>query len=106
MFHSTTAGVEMKHLFSIALAALAASGTAIAEPVRFAATCSGSETVKVGDQPLKTLPYALAFSADLQRRLYCYDRCKREDTYSIADGSADPVRLADFALAGEMRRLT
>jgi len=68
-------------------------------------SCAGTETVQVGAQPPKTLPYLLNFSADLSSRLYCYDKCVREQTYKISDAGSNPIKLADVDGAGQTRRL-
>jgi hypothetical protein len=73
---------------------------------RIAETCAGTETVQVGAQPAKTLPYALSFSADLKSGAYCYDACGKGQTYPIADAAARPIKLADLDRGGQVRRLT
>src|SRR4051812_28073135 len=90
-----------------AILLLAASAAAAAAPEpRFAGTCTGSETVQVGDGPAQSAPFAVAFSADLPRGRICYDKCKIEQTYEIADAVSDPIRFADVNSAGQTRRIT
>jgi len=72
-------------------------------------TCSGTETVQVGTQPPKTARYALTFSANLKTKSYCYDTCRRDQTYAISDVASDPIKLADLdaddGQAGSQKRL-
>lgn len=68
--------------------------------------CTGTETVQVGTQPPRTLAYSLNFSADLVSKSYCYDKCRREQTYAISDATSNPLKLADLDRGGQTRRLT
>lgn len=70
--------------------------TGAASPDRFGEICSGSETVTVGSQPPRTLPYDLSFSADLAAGRYCYDKCGPAQSFAIANAHAAPIRLADL----------
>jgi hypothetical protein len=67
--------------------------------------CTGTETVQIGARPAKTVPYALTFSADLKSGVYCYDRCGKDQSYTIADPAARPIKLADIDRSGTVRRL-
>ena len=91
---------------SLALIALLAIANAPVPSERIAEACTGTETVQIGAQPAKTLPYTLTFSSDLKRGSYCYDACGRDQTYPIADAKAQPIKLADLDGAGQIRHLT
>lgn len=73
---------------------------------RIAESYSDTETVQVGAQPARTLPYALTFSADLKGRAYCYDACGKDQTYPISDPASQPIKLADLDREGQVRRIT
>ncbi len=90
----------------VLVAALAMMTGAANAADRFGETCRGTETVRVGDQPARTLPYALAFSADLAAGTYCTAGCGRDQSYAIADPRSQPIRLADLDRAGQIRHLT
>ena len=68
-------------------------------------SCTGSETVQVGGQAPKTLPYSITFSADLSTKSYCYDKCGPGQTYPISDVTSEPIKLADLDAGGQTRRL-
>lgn len=91
----------------IALSPLAFLLLAAAPPPsdRFGETCSGTETVTIGSQPPRTLPYTLAFSADLGVRRYCYDACGAGQSFAIADATTTPIRLADLDRGSQSRHL-
>lgn len=91
---------------SLALIALLAIANAPVPSERIAEACAGTETVQIGAQPAKTLPYTLTFSADLKRGSYCYDACGKDQTYPIADAKAQPIKLADLDRGGQVRHLT
>ncbi|KQM22162.1 hypothetical protein [Novosphingobium sp. Leaf2] len=72
----------------------------------FGEVCTGTETLKVGDQPGRTLPYTLTFSADLITGYYCYGPCGPAQTFAISDARSDPLILANLNRAGQVRRIT
>lgn len=93
-------------LTAMALALVSIGPTSVFAADRVAERCSGTETVQVGTQPPQTLAYSLNFSADLVRKSYCYDKCRREQTYAISDATSNPMKLADLDRGGQTRRLT
>jgi hypothetical protein len=68
-------------------------------------SCSGVETLRLGEQVKTDVPYALVFSADLSTRTYCYDRCGPDQTYAIAQISTNSLDLADVDRGGQVRHL-
>lgn len=101
-FDHSVETIDMRYaLFAFALAALGA--TAASGPDQFGESCSGTETVQVGANAPKVVPYALKFSADLAAGYYCYAQCKPQQTYAIKDHTSDPIKLAD--LRGNQDRL-
>lgn len=94
----------MSKLLIASLALATASATSAASQDQIGETCSGSETVRIGDQAPKTLPFSVSFSADLAKRRYCYGQCGPGQSFAIADAAADPIQLAN--LRGEQTRLT
>lgn len=93
-------------LIAMALALVSIGPTSVFAADRVAERCTGTETVQVGTQPPQTLAYSLNFSADLVRKSYCYDKCRREQTYAISDATSNPMKLADLDRGGQTRRLT
>jgi hypothetical protein len=96
----------MTATISVALIAALAITEASVPSGTIAEACSGTETVQIGAQPAKTVPYSLTFSADLKGGSYCYDACGKDQTYPIADPGARPIKLADLDRAGQVRHLT
>lgn len=102
--HSVEA-VDMRYAFC-ALALLALGSTSAAGQDQFGESCSGTETIQVGANAPKVVPYALKFSADLAAGYYCYAECKPQQTYAIKDQMSDPIRLADVRGGNQSRLLT
>ncbi|WP_179505095.1 MULTISPECIES: hypothetical protein [unclassified Sphingomonas] len=90
----------------ILLSLLAFAPIAAHAAPRLDEACSGSETLQVGTQAPRTLPYALTFHADLLAGTYCYDRCTANETYPIAQRHAVPIRLADVSWPSQQRWIT
>jgi len=93
--------VRLASIFAFMLAA----APALAQQT-FGETCTGSETVQVGSQSPKTLPYMLTFSVDLKARSYCYDVCGKDQSFPISDPESNPIKLANIDLTGTVRHLT
>jgi hypothetical protein len=87
-----------------ALALLAATAAHATDDIGEA--CTGTETLKIGTQPERTVPYALTFSADLTAGSYCYGKCGPDQTYPIASSASDPIKLADLDKGGQVRHIT
>jgi hypothetical protein len=93
-------------LIALALVLVSIESTSAFAADEIGERCTGTETVQVGTQPPRTLAYSLNFSADLVRKSYCYDKCRREQTYAISDATSNPMKLADLDRGGQTRRLT
>jgi len=91
--HSVGAFTKMTAL-ALTLALTSSNSANAAD--KFAEICSGTETLQVGTQPPKKLPYTLTFSADLTTKSYCYDVCDPDQAYAISDSSSQPIKLSDF----------
>ncbi len=90
----------------IVLPAYAVLLAAAAPPAaQFGETCTGTETVSLGDEPPRTAAYALTFSADLGAARYCYDACSPGQSFAIADAASAPVKLADLDRGGQSRHI-
>lgn len=98
-------GNPMK-LVALAVALVSIGSTSAFAADKVGERCAGTETVQVGTQPPRTLAYSLDFSADLASKSYCYDKCRREQTYAISDATSNPIKLADLDHSGQTRRLT
>ena len=96
----------MSATMSLALIATLAFGGQPVPSGRIAEACSGTETVQIGTQPAKTVPYAITFSADLAGKRYCYDACGKDQTYPISDPLSQPIKLADLDRGNQVRRIT
>lgn len=92
-------------LIALALALVSIGPTSVFAADRVAERCTGTETVQIGTQLPRTLAYSLDFSADLVRKSYCYDKCRREETYPISDATSNTLKLADLDRGGQRRRL-
>ena len=69
-------------------------------------TCSGTETVQLGVDAPKVVPYTLTFSADLASGYYCYAECRPDQTYAIKDSKSDPIKFADLNAGSQTRLIT
>ena len=79
---------------------------AAAPPTQLARRCTGSETVQVGDQKPRKVPYALTFSVDLAARRYCYGVCGPEQTFPMpARQPSGRIVLAAFDIPAQARNL-
>jgi hypothetical protein len=92
-------------LIVLALTLVSIGSTSAFAPDKVSESCTGTETVQIGAQLPKTLPYSLDFSADLSSKSYCYDKCDRAETYAISDATSNPIQLADLDGGGQTRRL-
>jgi hypothetical protein len=95
-----TAPIAAALLIILPAAAVPATGD------RIGALCSGSETVRVGAQPPRKLPYQIALSIDLAHGTYCYGACGKDQTYPVSATSGSRIKLSDVDAAGQSRRLT
>jgi hypothetical protein len=98
----------MRVLKSLLCAALlATAGAASAEDsAKFSVACKGSEKLRIGSEPERKVPFALTLSVDLEKKLYCYAACTREQTYPIADAAASPIMLANVSQPAQSRETT
>jgi hypothetical protein len=103
--HLILSGVTMKLVILVSALALCGASSASASD-QFGEICTGTETVQVGTQAPKSVPYTLTFSADLRAGSYCYDKCGSDQTYIVSNSSSDPVKLADLSSGGQERMLT
>jgi hypothetical protein len=87
------------------LAILFLLGAATRGPDRFGESCTGSESVRVGSQAERHLPFHIELSIDLTKNAYCYAQCGRQQSFRIADASSVPIKLADSGAPGQARRL-
>lgn len=88
-----------------ALMAAALIGAA-SPPDHVARRCTGTETVQVGTQKPRTVPYALTFSADLGARRVCYGSCAAEQTFVLpAPSGKGALMLAAIETPAQGRRL-
>lgn len=69
-------------------------------------TCTGTETVQIGANAPKVVPYTLTFSADLAAGYYCYAECRPGQTDAITDSHSDPIKLADLNAGSQIRLIT
>ncbi|MHA6721095.1 hypothetical protein ACX40Y_16810 [Sphingomonas sp. RS6] len=92
----------------IALALAFAAPPADAAADRIGETCTGTETVRVGNRRAQLVPYTLDFSADLKAQSWCYGGCGPHQTFAIARSDDSAVQLADVNAAsiepGDQRR--
>lgn len=72
---------------------------------QIAENCSGTETIQVGENPARVVPYTLTFSADLAAGYYCYADCRPQQTYRIADRTSNPIKLANLNAGSQIRRI-
>jgi hypothetical protein len=94
----------------LAFALMSTGSTAAVATNKIGETCNGTETVQIGTQAPKVVPYSLTFSADLTAKSYCYDRCGPDQTYPISDSTSNPIKLADLnaddgQVGGQKRRI-
>lgn len=75
-------------------------------PDRFGESCTGSESVQVGQRIEKNVPFHIELSIDLRTNSYCYGACGKGQSYPIADLSSSRIKLADARVPNQMRRLT
>jgi hypothetical protein len=58
---------------------------------QIAESCSGTETIQVGENATRVVPYTLTFSADLAAGYYCYADCRPQQTYRIDDRTSNQI---------------
>ena len=95
----------MKTVLIAGLSVLLAGAAQTPPSPQFGESCRGSETIRIGTAPPRTVPYKLDFSADLALGAYCYGQCLPSQTYRIADPASHPLKLADRDLAGQVRHI-
>lgn len=98
-------GINMKYAV-VAFAIVIIGSTSAYGQDHIGEICSGKETIQVGTNAQRILPYTLSFSADLGSGYYCYAECKPEQTYPIKDRTSDPIKLADLNAGSQIRRTT
>ena len=91
-------------IFALVLAIFGSTSTNAQD--RIGESCIGTETIQVGANVPKVVPYALKFSADLAAGYYCYAKCRPEQTYAITDPKSDPIKLADVHGGNQTRLIT
>ena len=98
--------MRLRH--SIALAGLLsiASAASAQDAAKFTIACKGTEKLRIGNQPERKVSFAITLSVDLEKKLFCYSACAREQTYKIADAAADPILLASVAQPSQSRQTT
>lgn len=81
--------------------------TAAAPPsaTRIGLVCSGPETVRSGQGAPTQARYDLTLSIDLDRKLYCYGACGREQSFAMKDAASMPLKLADVETPSQSRHL-
>jgi hypothetical protein len=89
----------------VLFAAIAVTATPAAAATAWGVTCTGTETVQVGPQQPRTLPYEITISIDLDRNVYCYGACGKAETYDIADASSNPIKLANANTGAGVRQV-
>jgi len=90
-------------LISLAVSQLVGTSLLAAQPL--IEECHGTETVKMGSDEPRTIPYFLTFKADLATNTYCYGSCSKQQTYPIFDPKSSPMKLSDTAKGGQERHL-
>lgn len=95
----------MKHALCAFVLATMGSTSAYGEH-QIAESCSGTETIQVGDEAPTTAPYTLTFSADLAAGYYCFAECKPEQTYRIKHRASNPIKLTDMISGLQRRQIT